>query len=1803
MHYQDAAGNWQDTVPAFESSAGGFTAARGLHQVALGNDVSLPGAVTLVTPDGKILRSAPSALAYIDRVSGKIVQLASVQSSQAVLADTNVVVWENAFDLLQADVRAKNTAAGFECDVVLRRKLPAPATLGLNPDSVELAVFTEWIGGQPDDTYDTSTTTPQGVTVHDAMFRFGAMLMDAGKAFGIEPTAVQVPVRKSWQTIRGRSFLVERTAYHDLAPLLDGLPDASAPSPQQLKQWKKAKATAELDIPAPSRKSPAWKFTANGRLIAETANGARDTLVGVNKPTGRGVVLDYMIVNSSGAYSFDGLTTYYVSGSVNIGGPGDTATFNAGTVIKYAGGVGLYLLNGTTLNWLGAPYKPVTLTAYDDISSGEPLPNATGNPTGFYASPALVLSGATNASLAITNICIRNAWTGIFDANATRSSFLIRHGQFANCDTALNASSALTLENLLFYNIQTTAIVVQGPPPPTAPLSCIADFLTLDAAAKVFLPYGGAQLTINDSLIFNATDTSGFTAQSSAIFNSKDNQGVDCQSGVRLRAGSPFKLASGGGPIAAGGHYYDKTSPAFCGIINSIRPAPSDMNLVNEMAQMTVTPPIDLAGLMLPATLNYITPNDQSIIGYHYWHCDYISFGFNVSNNSLTLTNGVVIAMYGGSGIRLQSGGKLFSGGSPFSLNRLCWASAIQELPVAGTSSGSRNLVDFDSGAAILPEAHFHFTQSDLNADTLNRRSLYYIFGQNVSSIDVQDCQFAGTQLVFEPGTSTTGAAQTCGFTNNVFVNCSVGCIRYYDDNQVANLFCNLFKAGSLNLSYTWHTANNPWTIEGNFFDVVAASIANGALMTTDYNGFSASSAFLGGSHNVVGVADNNWQTGPLGNWYYPQMSGSGLGVLVDAGSQSLVGQAGLFHYTTQLTETPEGSGLLDIGFHYRVLPRYQASAGYGTSQGANNWFYMRTIVPGILPYFAKDPSGKLYLVPSLQYVNQEWEDSGCTIGANSQQWNSSADTVRMFYCPQPGTIYITGTAYYGQSGSVDAAKIQISDLASGVQILLNWTVIPHTAVQASPSQVAIGPISVQRGEFLLFQTSQNQSGGTSTLYWDPVVSYQNLLDTDGDGLSDYVEDLNGDGIVQPGEFNWQLIDSDLDLISDFAKASSISSGQIVSGQVVSWGSLPAPDSVANRPGMMSYVGIAAGANHSIAFRQNGSVIAWGDNTYGQSTVPANVVNTIAVAAGQKHSLALSELGVISAWGDNSAGQSSPTSPNCGHWVAIAAGGLNSMALTSCGTVQVWGDNTYSQTVVPGDVASATIQGIAIGQGYCLALDTSGNVHAWGNNSSGQTTIPSGLNNNPSNPVIEVAAGSTHSVALRLDGTIVAWGDATDNALTVPPGATPALHISAGNHFTVSLNNNFILHAWGDNSLQQSTVPTGLSGIPVQAVSASQNHAVCLPYSDAFDYPVDPRRDILVIYNSSNTDSANLAGYYVANRPGFADVNLLPVALPPANYTAYIESFLNSDATDQFYAKNNPSINGVYKWFSSHPAFRPRYIVLMYGIPNRTGDGATSTQYFLRQTLAGDFYPPPMKPCITALNMSQNAIDVYGYIDAITVPNPANRVILSGLKAGYNNSSFVIDDVSGVYPDPAAPTLDPLGPATLDLPFMGLSASSIVAKVGAGPDGPHLTTAANVAAYATYGGDGGLSGPPPNSGNPNWALGATANGIQYPPTITFTGSSWYIVQDIDSYSGQWVPQQSIQQSFTAMFQPTSFGGANYSQIPVGTATWVNEPGATISTEIYFSMWGVGRSFSKAGWLTVQGARIQFQLTGDPLVTR
>lgn len=258
--------------------------------------------------------------------------------------------------------------------------------------------------------------------------------------------------------------------------------------------------------------------------------------------------------------------------------------------------------------------------------------------------------------------------------------------------------------------------------------------------------------------------------------------------------------------------------------------------------------------------------------------------------------------------------------------------------------------------------------------------------------------------------------------------------------------------------------------------------------------------------------------------------------------------------------------------------------------------------------------------------------------------------------------------------------------------------------------------------------------------------------------------------------------------------------------------------------GLDGVTAIAAGQDHALALRNDGTVWAWGSNQKGQlgagdftgtqtcsdffgsypcrpqPTQVVGLTDVVAIAAGHDHSVALKSDGTVWTWGFNGFDELGSDAPGqCGSFPcdsavpvragdmngfggvkAISAQGYYTAALKTDGTVWTWGanydgelgsgtfgGNRRAPAPVVGESGTGTlssVEQVAAGHSHALALETDLTVRSWGNNDHGglgdgtttdrATPVPvSGL---PTTKML--AAGWDHSLAVLTDGTLRAWG-------------------------------------------------------------------------------------------------------------------------------------------------------------------------------------------------------------------------------------------------------------------------------------------------------------------------------------------------------------------------------------------------------------------------------------------------------------
>ena len=436
---------------------------------------------------------------------------------------------------------------------------------------------------------------------------------------------------------------------------------------------------------------------------------------------------------------------------------------------------------------------------------------------------------------------------------------------------------------------------------------------------------------------------------------------------------------------------------------------------------------------------------------------------------------------------------------------------------------------------------------------------------------------------------------------------------------------------------------------------------------------------------------------------------------------------------------------------------------------------------------------------------------------------------------PADGTLYQYASG--GRGAPIDAPGAVLSDpggrvvfappaTGSGPVALAFQFVANDGVYDSSPALVQVNVDVLPQ----VFASSANQITASSALLqavvnplWLPTAVWFEWGMTSGLGSVSAVTNVSGGeallrvGLPVTGLAAWQplfyrvVASNRLGLVRGPIQMSGLGSG------VLSWGDNSSGQT--NVPaGLSNVVAVAGGSSHSAALRNDGTVVAWGSNSYGQTNVPAGLSNVIALAAGGRHNLALRKDGTILAWGFNYYGQTN-VPVGLSNVISLAAGGYHNLALRNDGTVVAWGYNSDGQTNVPADLVNAVA--VAAGGVHSLALRSDGTVEAWGRNTYGQVDIPADLTN-----AVAIAGGTYHSLALRSDGTVEAWGRNNYGQTNVPLGLSNVVAIAGGDSHSLALRNDGNLVAWGDNYYGQTNMPSGLEAVVALASGANHNLAV-----------------------------------------------------------------------------------------------------------------------------------------------------------------------------------------------------------------------------------------------------------------------------------------------------------------------------------------------------------------------------------------
>ena len=262
----------------------------------------------------------------------------------------------------------------------------------------------------------------------------------------------------------------------------------------------------------------------------------------------------------------------------------------------------------------------------------------------------------------------------------------------------------------------------------------------------------------------------------------------------------------------------------------------------------------------------------------------------------------------------------------------------------------------------------------------------------------------------------------------------------------------------------------------------------------------------------------------------------------------------------------------------------------------------------------------------------------------------------------------------------------------------------------------------------------------------------------------------------------------------------------------------------------LSWTSVAGSLNNRASIRINGTLWAWGDNTYGQlgqvDTIPRSNPVQIGISSWTQvyvnvdNIFAIRSDGKLFSWGNNNLGQlgtgdtinySSPVSVGSDNWsMVVATPTGHTLGLKANGTLWAWGNNQYNELgqnqrvqiaySSPVQVGTSSWTKIGAGNNNSFAIRSDGSLWGWGRNEYGQI----GTNNNTPLSWTSVAGGDSYSVAIRSDGKLFSWGLNNKGQL----GLSDTFARSKPTQITTTSNYNYYSTLFGVSDYLQLPVST-----------------------------------------------------------------------------------------------------------------------------------------------------------------------------------------------------------------------------------------------------------------------------------------------------------------------------------------------------------------------------------------------------------
>ena len=661
-------------------------------------------------------------------------------------------------------------------------------------------------------------------------------------------------------------------------------------------------------------------------------------------------------------FTFRNGVTYLVNSRVELYG---VTTIQGGCVIKpdwyYTNST--VVVMGTLLCKTDDPNLPAFFTSVDDDSLGQMIDISTGYPeTAANGCPYLDLSAAQVSSSGLSNLRVWYADQGITTPDASKR-LDIWHCQFLECNAPIQAGqgAAAGFHNVLF-GACTTAVAAS-----TNFAGIAAEQITAEVSTLWTAPTPPAWLRLTNSII------TGGIASGPALVT--DHVAISPAGPIFQTNGSANYYLANASPLRAAG------TPAI------------SARLQAELRQKTTRPPLAFPQQLQTTGDLTLSPQAGRYVsgapdyGYHYQALDYTVAWMKV-RGKITVLPGTTIGFRQepvpntyyttAYGFDLKEGSTFISRGTPTKPITLVDVQFIQEQPTTpclllfAPDFTPPDLSGTDDAPPSLDFRFSHFYTVRGN----------YVLWSGVSeqgwyseaSLDsamywsMQDCNIRGGNITiglpdwyWMPWDYLYGDGSV-SWANNLFDQVGIFVDPTYYPSGYNDLGLNvdmsfsannnLFRGGGwFHLEPIPASAGN-WTFSDNLFEKVHFVQNIDMPLDFGHNAYwpltqSELSAWGWGTNRLLAATNGAgtgeqlldvappYQSGPLGDYYLPATT-----PLYHAGSR-LATDAGLFHYTTRVDQTKEGSGqAVSIGLHYLAVTNGAPtdSDGDGVPDYLENW-------------------------------------------------------------------------------------------------------------------------------------------------------------------------------------------------------------------------------------------------------------------------------------------------------------------------------------------------------------------------------------------------------------------------------------------------------------------------------------------------------------------------------------------------------------------------------------------------------------------------------------------------------------------------------------------------------------------------------------------------------------------------------------------------------------------------------------------------------------------------------------------------